>query len=233
MRKIDLTNQKFGKLTVLHSTPNRIAGSVCWLCKCECGNTKEISTTQLRSGGVRSCGCSTPMPWLQDYFTTRSKKDYAGQKFGRLTVVEDTGKKMFGARVLKCKCDCGNFHEVPVTNLVNGRTKSCGCLAKETPKPDVHKHNPATIKGDYVVITDRFGNEILMDLEDYENLKEYYWVFINNRVQAVNLKRLGNYTDQKVLVLWRVLLNDFTKGKKVKYKNGNKKDCRKDNLVKL
>lgn len=38
-KKIDLTGQKFGKLTVLKEAEKRNDhGSVCWICRCDCGN---------------------------------------------------------------------------------------------------------------------------------------------------------------------------------------------------
>lgn len=49
---IDLTNQKFGRLTVLHYINNGT-----WLCKCDCGNTKEVKGRNLRDGITKSCGC--------------------------------------------------------------------------------------------------------------------------------------------------------------------------------
>lgn len=42
---------------------------------------------------------------------------------------------------VRCKCDCGTETEVKVCDLVNGRTKSCGCLQREAVrKPRQKKH---------------------------------------------------------------------------------------------
>ncbi len=54
---IDLTGQKFGRLTVTSKSkigPNR---RWLWLCKCECGAEKEIDGQALRAGDSNSCGC--------------------------------------------------------------------------------------------------------------------------------------------------------------------------------
>jgi len=62
------------------------------------------------------------------------KIDITGKKFGRLTVLSDTGKKSRGNRIWLCRCICGNLAEVRGDNLRNGRTKSCGCLQKKNGK---------------------------------------------------------------------------------------------------
>lgn len=58
-------------------------------------------------------------------------KDLAGQKFGRLTVIEATKERKQGVIVWKCKCDCGNTIIVSIQKLNKGDTKSCGCLRDE------------------------------------------------------------------------------------------------------
>ena len=54
---VDLTRQRFGRLIVIekagHSKGNRLQ----WLCKCDCGNFKITTSSDLKSGKVRSCGC--------------------------------------------------------------------------------------------------------------------------------------------------------------------------------
>lgn len=57
-------------------------------------------------------------------------KNLIGQKFGKLTVVEDSGKRASNGGVIwKCLCDCGNYAEVAGNNLTrkNNPTISCGC----------------------------------------------------------------------------------------------------------
>ena len=55
---IDLTNQKFGKLTAIKRASNRRSHTY-WECLCECGNYCEIRTNSLRTGHTISCGCVT------------------------------------------------------------------------------------------------------------------------------------------------------------------------------
>lgn len=49
-----------------------------------------------------------------------------GEKFGSLTVIENVNGKKRG--MLRCLCDCGNTVVVSKYHLVDGHTKSCGCL---------------------------------------------------------------------------------------------------------
>ena len=61
--------------------------------------------------------------------------DLTGRRFGRLTVI----RRVEGyptPRGLRdgwlCKCDCGNEVVVSTGDLTRGRTRSCGCLRRET-----------------------------------------------------------------------------------------------------
>lgn len=55
-RLIDLTGQKFGKLTVLEKCKS-LNSSTRWLCQCDCGNLTIVHATSLKSGNTKSCGC--------------------------------------------------------------------------------------------------------------------------------------------------------------------------------
>jgi HNH endonuclease len=58
--------------------------------------------------------------------------NHAGKRFGRLTVIEKSTRKM-GKRILwRCKCDCGEFREVETVNLSSGHTTSCGCVNRNS-----------------------------------------------------------------------------------------------------
>jgi len=53
---VDLTDQKFGILTVSNRVKNR-NGDTYWDCICECGNTITVRSDHLRRNKIRSCGC--------------------------------------------------------------------------------------------------------------------------------------------------------------------------------
>lgn len=54
---IDLTGQRFGRLTVLTENGSSNSGKRKWLCQCDCGNIASVVTGDLRSGRTKSCGC--------------------------------------------------------------------------------------------------------------------------------------------------------------------------------
>ena len=55
---LDLTNQKFGKLTALYPTEERSKDSrVIWQCICDCGNYIKVNTHDLQGNRTTSCGC--------------------------------------------------------------------------------------------------------------------------------------------------------------------------------
>ena len=56
MRSIDLTGQKFGRLTVVRFD-HKENGRKYYLCQCDCGNFKIVSNHSLKSGNTKSCGC--------------------------------------------------------------------------------------------------------------------------------------------------------------------------------
>ena len=117
---IDLTGQKYGKLTVIKRIDNSISNRVSWLCKCDCGNETIVDSNALRSGNTKSCGCLNYI----------AKTDLTGQRFGILTVICQTpkpkGYKTKGS-YWKCRCDCGNIIIRSAQYLQSGDALSCGC----------------------------------------------------------------------------------------------------------
>lgn len=60
-------------------------------------------------------------------------KNWTGHRFGKLTVLGDAAPRQYKnriARVVRCRCDCGNEIESLITQL-KGRTYGCGCYRRE------------------------------------------------------------------------------------------------------
>lgn len=55
-KKLDLSGQKIGHLTVLKPSEN-IGTKTAWICRCDCGQETTVKTDHLRSGHTTSCGC--------------------------------------------------------------------------------------------------------------------------------------------------------------------------------
>lgn len=54
-----------------------------------------------------------------------------GQKINRLTVIDGhTGVKS-KARMCRCLCECGVIKEFQISNILLGKSKSCGCLSRQ------------------------------------------------------------------------------------------------------
>lgn len=71
MRFIDLTGQKFNRLTVLSQVPNQ--KWVKWECRCDCGKIVEVRSCHIISGNIKSCGC-----WSREVAAKRETKHGLG-----------------------------------------------------------------------------------------------------------------------------------------------------------
>lgn len=54
---VDLTNKKFGRLTIIKQARRHINNRPAWKCLCDCGATVTICGTTIRTGDSQSCGC--------------------------------------------------------------------------------------------------------------------------------------------------------------------------------
>lgn len=50
-------NQRFGLLTTVEVVGKSKNGTFLWQCICDCGNKKQIVTSELKNGSRKSCGC--------------------------------------------------------------------------------------------------------------------------------------------------------------------------------
>lgn len=125
-KALDLTNQVFGRLTVLEKTDKRQNKSIVWKCRCECGTECEVNAGNLRANKVKSCGC---LKKETDKQPKGNVIDMIGQTFGHLTVIERDGSDGRGEAKWICKCDCNTHTRLSVlgSNLRTGHTTSCGC----------------------------------------------------------------------------------------------------------
>ena len=119
----DLRGAKFGRLLVEEVVGKAKNRTILWKCRCDCGNTTVVRANHLKSSHTVSCGCVQKERIPGVHFP-----DFIGRKFGKLTVIELTSDKRQRANVWLCACLCGNYVGVKTSSLVNGHTRSCGCL---------------------------------------------------------------------------------------------------------
>lgn len=166
-QKIDMTGQKYGRLTVLHEDTD-FKGK--WVCQCDCGNIVSIRGYDIRSGKTQSCGCLR-----NERVREAVGNKLTGQRFGRLTVIEqvDSIREPSGQlrTAWKCKCDCGNEVIVKTLNLKSGDTKSCGCLG-----PDLIKERRLDLTGQkFGKLTALYVDEEYMEKYRPKENTRAYW----------------------------------------------------------
>ena len=127
---IDRTGQKFGRWTVISRAPNK-GKKVMWNCKCDCGTEKIVCGSSLQEGRSTSCGCyhnELSSKIANIALKGINIKDLVGQKFGELTVIEDSGLRASNGGVIwKCQCSCGKITNKSSSQLKKGKGLHCGC----------------------------------------------------------------------------------------------------------
>lgn len=72
-----------------------------------------------------------------------AKEDLTGRQFGRLKVIRPAKPLKYRGKNLSrwyCLCECGAYHIVRGHQIRSGRTKSCGCLAKQVRLTANYRH---------------------------------------------------------------------------------------------
>lgn len=148
MASIDLVGKKFGRLTVLEKLEVTRNGSF-WLCKCDCGATKEMLTGNIkRKDYVPTCGsCWDNLPeQLSGYSFSElpfmsTAKDYTGITFSKVKV-NGLSRRDRKSKVTYWDCTCliceKSFEKSTgsITDSINSnRFTCCGCTYYK--KPDI------------------------------------------------------------------------------------------------
>lgn len=164
---VDLTGQKFGKLTVMYRSENHLSKNrnrrVVWHCKCECGNEVDVMALNLTRNHTASCGCAR----LEG--RKKLSRDVTGERFGRLVGV----RKIENSNRTKWlfKCDCGNEIEAYLSNVTTGKTQSCGKNCGLKNHPNIEKKKKG-YRGD--LTGQRFGRLlVLKQLEDIDGWTQF------------------------------------------------------------
>lgn len=227
MALMDLTGQKFGRLTVIerdNSKPKGHGKPVYWICQCECGTIKSIKACHLKNGSIKSCGCLS-----KELASERFSKDLTGKRFYKLTVLKRTDKTSNGSIIWLCRCDCGNLVEVSSRNLLHDNTHSCGCIISKYENiignillenniefktqitfPDLIGINEGFLKFDFGI----YKNNELKYLIEYQGEQHYHPVEYFGGENYYNIlqehdKRKLEYCNNKNIPI--IILNEKTK----------------------
>jgi hypothetical protein len=113
-KRLNLKDQKFGRLTVISSSDN-INGRTVWLCRCDCGIEKIIKTENLRNGSTKSCGCLN-----NDKRSSRAKQMYSAR------MKYDSPKIASAAKIWKDRYNDGDISFEQFLELSQKNCYYCG-----------------------------------------------------------------------------------------------------------
>jgi len=159
-------NFKFEIIEIIYNISKLIIREKFWINKTSCCNRKvgfNISSNPYSLGVGRFI-------------------DLIGQKFGRLLPIKSVGKNRHGQYQWLCKCSCGEEKIIDGNSLRNSKTKSCGCLRRETSNKTCRSRI----------------------IHGYSNTPIYsMWQRINGKCKNKNNIEYKNYVKQGVSVCYR------------------------------
>ena len=140
----------------------------------------------------------------------RKFKDITGKRFGRLTALYRLHNTKGRTKWL-CVCECGNLVEVALRELIDNKTKSCGCLHKQIAREQhmTHGKRRTRLYSIYVSMKNRCyyknnksykyygGRGIAVCSEWKDNFQAFYdWAMANGYDDTLTIDRIdvnGNY----------------------------------------
>ena len=149
---IDLTGKRFVRLVVIGKASERAAsGRLLWICKCDCGNSVPVDSSDLRRGKMLTCGScprrlttkeqllrktllreplkrqpAQPRPKAKRDRRLLIKVNLKGEKFGLLTVKRLERRDEHRKAYWRCECRCRRIRIVRGERLRDGMALSCG-----------------------------------------------------------------------------------------------------------
>lgn len=134
--------------------------------------------------------------------------DLKGKKYNRWTVLNFSKVKNKRGYWI-CQCDCGNIREVNTSALINGSSKSCGCLHNENVKRTMNGLSKTKLYRNYSNIKQRcfnskfplyknYGGRGIIMCDEWKNdfMSFYNWAMSNGYKENLTIDRIdvnGNY----------------------------------------
>lgn len=140
--------------------------------------------------------------------------DRTGERFGMLVITRFIRVDKNWNYIWECKCDCGNIINVRYNNLLNGSTKSCGCLKRERTIERSTKHGLSGSQGNYTRLyriwlnmrrrcnnrRDQdypyYGGRGIKVCKEWDNYAAFHdWAMKNGYADHLTLDRINNNGD--------------------------------------
>lgn len=190
----DLVGYQFNDQEVLSFSRTSKNRAKLWWVKCHCGKVRELSTSTIKKGENKSCGCLV-------------KLNLVGQRFGKLLVLEKVEPASKWRSRWMCQCDCGSVLEINGTDFVHGKTKSCSCLLREkrSQSKKIHGMSNHRLSKIYDCMRQRCYNKNHGQYQDYggrgivvcedwlqDRTGFYKWALENGYSENLTLDRMNN-----------------------------------------
>ena len=191
VKAIRAIGERFGRLVIVEGTPPDRGKAWYYLCRCDCGNLKNVSVYNLLAGNTTSCGC------FKSEVTSKRRRSSLipiGTVVNNWTVVG--GDTVIDSQCyVLVRCSCGTERTILKRTLLTGKSKSCGCGAGVTPNIKHGKH------GTYIYnlwkrIKRRCFSKSCKDYPDYggRGISVYAgWVDNFSEFESFVLSTIGNH----------------------------------------
>ena len=238
--KLDITNQIFGDFKVLYFDDSKGKYKYYWMCEClKCGEKTSVATASLINGKSTKCKCNKlyGIPLNIKGF----QEDLTGKKYGHLEVLSYSHKAHSHSHWL-CRCDCLREEIKSISFLNNSKYLMCSeCLHSYTKKDKVVKEkqhilfediayqtkdNKVEINGESTLINDSViidtkNLDIILGYKRYVSINSGGYPYMQWRGRELFLHRLIVGLPQQFDSETQLISEHM---------NGNRKDCREENL---
>jgi hypothetical protein len=172
--------------------------------------TQNILPTFCLVSKVQDSSLSSDKPLLNEAFCVMKiiPSEYIGKRFNKWVILEYAGMNVYKSRMFICQCDCGNIKTTSIASLLNGKSRSCGCIRIELFKQRATTHGLHKRHGLYLTwcsMINRCENPNNRRFEHYgakgisvckewrTDYKSFYdWSISNGWAKGLSIERIEN-----------------------------------------